>query len=446
MLGALDRAQKNVVVVGAGFAGLVAAYELDRRGYRVELFEEAPRAGGLLGTVRTPLGLVEQAAHSFLLNAPLAELCRELGVALVPVRQKSRARYIARDGKLRRFPLSAPEAFRLAARASFARARCSEQGMNLADWGRQHLGAGATENLLTPFLQGIYAAPPERLSVSAVFPRLEVPVGRTLLQAWFGRGRRQKQKCSRSARKRMHAPREGMQALIEALERRLEERLGARFRRGVAVHELPWTDRRSHATQGAPPALDLASNVVLAVPAYRAAELLRDEAPALATSLAAVEYAPLVSATVFARATQFARVPRGVGVLVAPGEKSRLLGILFNSSAFEGRVGVDGTMISMTAMLGGAGDPGAIALPDAAITDAITSELARLFGFSGAVERIEIHRWPRAIPTYSVELESTWAVARATWCACPGRVLFGNYTGQVSLRGMAESAALSFGF
>ena len=31
--------------------------------------------------------------------------------------------------------------------------------------------------------------------------------------------------------------------------------------------------------------------------------------------------------------------------------------------------------------------------------------------------------------------------ARETWCATPGRVLFGNYTGQVSLRGMIELAA-----
>lgn len=32
-------------------------------------------------------------------------------------------------------------------------------------------------------------------------------------------------------------------------------------------------------------------------------------------------------------------------------------------------------------------------------------------------------------------------IARETWCAAPGRMLFGNYTGQVSLRAMIESAA-----
>ncbi|MFL6210415.1 MAG: hypothetical protein ACJ74W_16280 [Pyrinomonadaceae bacterium] len=33
-----------------------------------------------------------------------------------------------------------------------------------------------------------------------------------------------------------------------------------------------------------------------------------------------------------------------------------------------------------------------------------------------------------------------WQTAQAAWCATPGRILFGNYTGQVSLRGMIERA------
>ena len=34
-----------------------------------------------------------------------------------------------------------------------------------------------------------------------------------------------------------------------------------------------------------------------------------------------------------------------------------------------------------------------------------------------------------------------WQKARDSWCIIPGRILFGNYTGQISLRGMIESAA-----
>lgn len=68
-------------------------------------------------------------------------------------------------------------------------------------------------------------------------------------------------------------------------------------------------------------------------------------------------------------------------------------------------------------------------------------ELGALLGVRGEPARLVISRWPRAIPRYSTGLPEVWEKARATWCAAPGRLLFGNYTGQVSLRGMIESAA-----
>jgi hypothetical protein len=45
------------------------------------------------------------------------------------------------------------------------------------------------------------------------------------------------------------------------------------------------------------------------------------------------------------------------------------------------------------------------------------------------------------LPQYSVDLPNVWQKALDSWCVIPGRVLFGNYTGQISLRGMIESAA-----
>ncbi|MEK6580668.1 MAG: hypothetical protein AABZ55_15700 [Bdellovibrionota bacterium] len=52
-----------------------------------------------------------------------------------------------------------------------------------------------------------------------------------------------------------------------------------------------------------------------------------------------------------------------------------------------------------------------------------------------------ISRHPRAIPVYGAYLEDVWATAKASWCSTPGHVLFGNYTGQVSIRGMIETLA-----
>ena len=122
-------------------------------------------------------------------------------------------------------------------------------------------------------------------------------------------------------------------------------------------------------------------------------------------------------------------------------EGRRSLGILFTSSSFQGRVTDDGRYVSFAVLLGGASHPEWVAASDAKIERAVGEELAGLLGVGEAPLRLVISRWPRAIPQYSVELPEIWQRARETWCAAPGRVLFGNYTGQVSLRGMIESSA-----
>ena len=46
----LTKSKENVAVIGGGFAGMTAAYELGKQGYQTFLFERMPELGGLAGT------------------------------------------------------------------------------------------------------------------------------------------------------------------------------------------------------------------------------------------------------------------------------------------------------------------------------------------------------------------------------------------------------------
>lgn len=432
MIGTFDRERREVTVVGAGVAGLLAAYNLDRKGYRVTLLEERESAGGLIRTVRTEHGIAERAAHSLLATPAVTELCRDLGVELLEIRKDSRARYVVRGRRLRKFPLGLGETVSTLSRAALARAsEADSAGVTLEAWGRTHLGAPAVDYLLTPFVGGIYGARPSELGVESAFPMLSVAPGQTLLGTMLHKalhrapknGAEKKTDGAKRERKRMVAPRGGMGALTEALERRLEERLGERFRRGVRVTSPPD-----------------APNVLVATPAQPAARLLRHEAPSLSSMLDEVTYTPIVTVTAFVARENFTRDVRGVGALVPAREGRKCLGILFNSSAFEGRVRDERRVASFTLMFGGSARPEWVTASDGRIASAVVEELRDLLGVEGLPLELVITRHARAIPQYSTGLPRLWASARETWCARPGRLLFGNYTGQVSLRGMIEAS------
>ena len=423
MIGTLDKDKREVTVVGAGIAGMLAAYALDKSGYRVTLLEEKDRAGGLLRTRQTECGIAEAAANSLLGSPAVIDLCRELGVELVEVRKEAKGRYVLRDGKLRKFPLTIGETMTTLTHAAFTPAMNHAAGLDLGEWGRRHLGDAGVEFLLTPFVRGIYGVQPTEVGVIAAFPKLLVPAGRTLLGTFL------RKSLQRPAPKRepahMVAPKLGLGDLVAHLEGRLEQRLRERFIKNMRITEPPD-----------------APNVVLATPAYKAAQLLRHRFSDLAELLQAVKYTPMVSVTAFVDRNSLTRPVNGVGVLIPASEKRKCLGILFSSSAFAGRVKDESRWASFTLMMGGSLDRQWVDASDDEINHAVQSELSEILGIRGAPLEIVINRWPQAIPQYSIELPKLWQHARQTWCAAPGRLLFGNYTGQVSLRGMIESASL----
>jgi protoporphyrinogen/coproporphyrinogen III oxidase len=418
MIGTLNSSCKEVTVVGAGISGMLAAYSLDRSGYRVRLLEERDRAGGLIQTRNTAYGIAESAAHSLIVTESVSQLCREIGVELVEPRKEAKAKYIVRDGQLRRFPLTLGEALDTFAHAAFARATTLHS--NLDVWGRRHLGNAALEYLVTPLVRGIHGVQPSELGVATAFPSLDLPAGKTLLGAMLTRRRKA---GSKKQKQRRAAPRFGMGDLVARLEHSLEKRLGRGFRKGEKVEHLPD-----------------AANVIIATPAAAAAKLLKSASFTLADKLAAVRYTPIVSITVFVDRHEFTHPIQGVGVLMPSREQTKSLGILFNSSSFAYRVADESRFASFTVMMGGTAQPQWLAASDDEIRQAIKLELWNVLGIREPLD-VAIHRWPAALPQYSVDLQDVWAYARQSWCAKAGRILFGNYTGQISLRGMIESAA-----
>ena len=84
----LAQRPSRILIVGAGPAGLTAAYDLLRAGLDVQVFEASNRAGGRMHTLREPFtdGLYAEAGAQLLLDpSPGSEFAREFGLEMLPV-------------------------------------------------------------------------------------------------------------------------------------------------------------------------------------------------------------------------------------------------------------------------------------------------------------------------------------------------------------------------
>lgn len=414
MLGKFTPSTEPVTIIGGGFAGLSLAFRLAALDNKVTLYEKSDRFGGLICTEQLSLGKSEAAANSLLVNAAVKHFCDELGIPLVPLTKEAKARFILRNGRLCRFPLTFGETLQTIWHSTTSVSH--EEELNLEDWATKFVGRAALDYLIDPGVTGIYASPPKVLSAKLVSPALVIPKGQTLtgkiLRSLWTKNRQ-------SFRPYMAIPQGGMQTLIEALVGKLQEHPNVTLHLNSNLKYLPSS-----------------KNTALCVPAKQAAQLLYPICSKSAEALDSIEYAPLISLTMLAPSSCFGVIPQGTGVLMPSREKRRVLGILFCSSSFPSLAEDQDTVI-LRIFLGGLGNPELLGESQDELIARASSELGELFGFRQPEKaQWRIYPWKRAIPVYSSALGATWK--NIPWVNQPGNVLFTNYTGQVSLRGMIE--------
>ena len=407
MLGVLNEKYKEATIIGAGFAGLLAAYRLLEKGWRISLYDGNNRAGGLIKSTQCQYGLAESAAHTIRSSPEMDTLFDQLKIEAVTARTNKK--YIWRGGRMQAFPLNIAEALELTWRAALVPARPHYK--SLEQWALRHAGQGACDNIFYPMMNGIYAARAAELSPQLVFPKLVPPAGKSLLAHVLSMPR------SRD-KPRVMAPRAGMAALTDTLFATIQKSPNAQIFLGEKLSVLPESP-----------------NVIVSIPAHAAAHILQDFSQS-AVALANIKYAPLIAATVFLDKKSHA-APTGIGVLCAAHEPRRAMGVLFNSATFAGRVEDEENVASYTVMFGGTGDMPVMDLSDAELASVIEMELQSILNLSGPPLQIILQRWSAAIPVYSPSLAIAHETLKQDFCAMPGRILFGNYTGQISLRGMA---------
>jgi oxygen-dependent protoporphyrinogen oxidase len=421
-----------VVVIGGGVAGLTTAYRLLRAepDLAVTVLEASARPGGRLRSVRVgELELeLDAGPDSFVARKPwAADLCRELGLELVE--PGTSGAYVWTERGLAPLPPTAlgipadadalarwralSRSGRLRALTDLVRKAHPPAGDEpLGALLRRRLGDEATDRLVAPLLGGLFAGDVDELGVRATFPELAE------WERTFGsliRGARAALKAAPAAGPLFVKPRDGADALPNALAREIGERVRV---------SMPATSIRrnggGYVVRAGEDELP-ADAVIVATPSFTAAELLRDVAPDAAARLAEIRYvSTAVVLLVYAEGTADA-LPGATGFVVpkdrAPMTAATFLSRKWPDSAFGDR-GV------VRCFVGSAGSEDVLDAADEDIVDAVCRHLAAVLPIPARPEASAVVRWPRSMPQYEVgHVERVDAVESAL---PPGIFVVGN--------------------
>jgi oxygen-dependent protoporphyrinogen oxidase len=427
----------GTLVVGGGLSGLTHARALMRRGSDCVLLEQSERPGGAARSLEKGGYLLELGPNTVRPTPALLQICREIGLEKeILLSDPHLPRYVEVDGRLKKIPFGALSFAGLlrAGAEVFVRGGGSDEE-SVFDFFARRFGRQVAEQLVEPFVSGIFAGDARRLSVSATFPRLaelEAAHGGVLWGMFVSR-RRGPRATSKKVRGLLSF-RQGLAALPAALA----ESLGRRFRAGVRVEKLERGPDQWLATTSA--GLVSADQIVLATPSAEAGRLSGCFAPAAAQALEGIASPPVTVAHCAWARSDVAHPLRGFGHLLLPREGRRILGAVWSSSLFPGRA--PRGRVLLTVFLGGRRTPenAEFALPQ--LSDVIFEETQAVLGARCKPEIVHAISYVHAIPQYETGYGSVLAALSRAEMENPGLKYLGNYRGGISVGDVVDNAAI----
>ena len=424
------------------------AYRLKKAGLDILLVEKSARVGGALLTEEIDGFLVDCGPNSTLETSPeIGNFIAEIGLQdrRIYANASANQRFILKNGDLVALPMNplqflASRLFSIKAKLRllaepFISSAPDELEETIAEFVTRRLGKEFLDYAINPFVAGIYAGDPARLSVRSATAKLyalEKNYGSLIKGAIKGAKERKKIPETSKTKARLFSFQNGMSELANTLAKILTNNIQ---KNSILDRiELP-TASRDFYTLGISQKTEKtkieAKSLIFATPAHVTAGYLESIDKSLSAKLQGITYPPV--AVVFFGFKK--RVPcrplDGFGFLVPRVENRRILGTIWNSAIFPNRAPEGG--FCLTTFIGGMRQPDLLQRDDPELGELVFDELKDLMQLQEKPDVLRIKRWEKAIPQYELGHQNRINEIEKLETEHPGIFISGNFRNGISV-------------
>ena len=420
-------------MIGAGLTGLSTAFHLHRQGRDVVILEKADRVGGQIHTYHENGFTFESGPNTGVVSFPeVAELFQMLegSCQLEIARESSKRRLIWKDDRFHELPSSPVSAittplFRLSDKFRILGEPWRKKGTDpdepVGALAARRLGKSFYEYAVDPFVSGVYAGDPMKLTTRYALPKLynlEANYG-SFIRGAIAKAKEPKTDRDRLATKKVFSAVGGLQRLVEALSKDLRIITSANN-----LKVMPTADGQWSCTYNGTEEI-VCRKVVTTVGAYALPALLPFIPEAQMQKMSNLFYAPIIQVILGVKNARGLDFP-AFGGLVPSKEQKRVLGILFPSSCFEQRCPDGGALYSY--FIGGARHTDYLQKSDDEIREITLEAFHSMLKYPADMQPdlLRIFRHEHAIPQYWSDSGERFATIEALQQQYPGLILAGN--------------------
>lgn len=396
----------RICIIGAGVSGLSTAFYLKslNKHVNIDIFEKESSIGGKIKTSSRHGYSIEEGASSFLSNASnTLDLVRLLVATstLLDSKQVSESKYIYDGPGIHKIPLTVSELFSSSLLGILSKIRVSleifipskknQQEESVQSFGYRRFGKEFTNKVLDTIISGIFASTAEKLSFNGTFPnivKIENNFG-SLIKNII----KQKQNAQDILGK-LISFKYGMSTLIDALA----EQTDANIYRNIEIETIQKIDKtwRIETSNKEKHNYDI---VILCTPSYVTSRIIKNTDRQLSDLLKKIEYTP-VSIVSLGYETLPTGTLDGYGVLCSRKSDSNVLGIIWDSSIFDGRTEDGGHLLRV--IIGGQRNPFLAIKEEIELENIAIGAVMQIMKLDIKPSFIQVSRWHKGTPHYSV--------------------------------------------